>query len=119
MVDFLLEMKLDMAEFTVLVPFPHTPVREQLEREGRILHDDWVRYTGSEVVYRPAKMSPDTLEKMYHYAWDAFYKEADAATRMARLFLKVIHKEMKDGTNPDVGRRRDRKGWGAGAGTAP
>ena len=76
LVDFLLEMKLDMAEFTVLVPFPHTPVREQLEREGRILHNDWVRYTGSEVVYRPAKMSPDTLEKMYHYAWDAFYKEA-------------------------------------------
>ena len=119
LVDFLLEMNLDMAEFTVLVPFPHTPVREQLAREGRILHDDWIRYTGSEVVYRPAKMTPETLERMYHYAWDAFYKEADSATRMARLFLKVIHKEMLDGTNPDIGRRRDRKGWGAGGRAAP
>ena len=111
LVDFLLEMNLDMAEFTVLVPFPHTPVREQLEREGRILHNDWIRYTGSEVVYRPKKMTPETLERMYHYAWDAFYKEADTATRMARLFLKVIHKELRDGTDPDIGRKRDRAGW--------
>lgn len=114
LVDFLLEMNLDMAEFTVLVPFPHTPVREQLEREGRVLHNDWSRYTGSEVVFRPARMSPDALERMYHYAWDAFYREADAATRMARLFLKVIYTELQDGTRPDIGRRRHREGWGGG-----
>lgn len=115
MVDFLLEMNLDMAEFTVLVPFPHTPVRAQLEREGRVLHNDWIRYTGSEVVFRPARMTPEALERMYHYAWEAFYREADAATRMARLFLKVIHKEIQDGTWPDVGRRRQRAGWGGEA----
>ena len=112
LVDFLLELNLDMAEFTVLVPFPHTPVREQMEREGRVLHNDWIRYTGSEVVFRPARMTPDALERMYHYAWDAFYREADTATRMARLFLKVIHKELRDGTAPDLGRRRERTRWG-------
>jgi len=112
LVDFLLEQKLDMAEFTVLVPFPHTPVREQLEREGRILHNDWIRYTGSEVVYRPAKMSPDTLEKMYHYAWNEFYREADPSTRMARLFLNVLHKELKDGIDPERGRAHNRQRWG-------
>jgi radical SAM superfamily enzyme YgiQ (UPF0313 family) len=112
LVDFLLEMKLDMAEFTVLVPFPHTPVRAQLEREGRILHNDWVRYTGSEVVYRPAKMTPDVLEKMYHYAWESFYREADPSTRMARLFLNVIHKELKDGIDPERGLPKNRVRWG-------
>jgi len=112
LVDFLLEMKLDMAEFTVLVPFPHTPVRAQLEREGRILHNDWVRYTGSEVVYRPAKMTPDVLEKMYHYAWESFYREADPSTRMARLFLNVIHKELKDGVDPERGLPKNRVRWG-------
>jgi len=112
LVDFLLEMKLDMAEFTVLVPFPHTPVRAQLEREGRILHNDWVRYTGSEVVYRPAKMTPDVLEKMYHYAWEAFYREADPSTRMARLFLNVLHKELKDGIDPERGLAKNRVRWG-------
>jgi radical SAM superfamily enzyme YgiQ (UPF0313 family) len=112
LVDFLLEMKLDMAEFTVLVPFPHTPVRAQLEREGRILHNDWIRYTGSEVVYRPAKMTPDVLEKMYHYAWESFYREADPSTRMARLFLNVIHKELKDGIDPERGLPKNRVRWG-------
>ncbi len=41
LVDFLLEIKLDLAEFTILTPFPHTPVRESLQKEGRILSNDW------------------------------------------------------------------------------
>jgi len=34
LVDFLLEIKLDLVEFTILTPFPHTPIRQQLEKEG-------------------------------------------------------------------------------------
>ena len=98
LVDFLLEMELDMAEFTILVPFPHSPICDQLEREGRILHHDWIRYTGSEVVFRPARMDASTLERLYDHAWDAFYREASAETRRARLFLKVINREIADGT---------------------
>jgi radical SAM superfamily enzyme YgiQ (UPF0313 family) len=98
LVDFLLEIDLDMAEFTVLTPFPHTPVRAQLEREKRILHNDWIRYTGAEVVFQPARMSIAALEKMYDYAWEAFYGADGKALRMAKLFLKVIKKERADGT---------------------
>ena len=57
MVDFLLDIDLDLAEFTILTPFPGTPIREQLEREGRILHNDWIHYTGGEVVFQPKQMS--------------------------------------------------------------
>ena len=110
---------MDIAEFTILTPFPHSPLRAKLEAENRILSNDWSQYTCDKVVFQPKQLSPEKLQELFHYAWDAFYKEADAATRMARLFLKVIHKEMKDGTNPDVGRRRDRKGWSAGGGGSP
>ena len=33
LIDFLLEIELDMAEFTILTPFPHSPIREQFEEE--------------------------------------------------------------------------------------
>jgi radical SAM superfamily enzyme YgiQ (UPF0313 family) len=98
LVDFLLEIKLDLAEFTILTPFPHTPIRESLQQEGRILTNDWNRYTGGEVVYQPAKMKPEKLQELYYYAWDRFYSDSSQNLKMAKLFLKVIEKEKADGT---------------------
>ncbi|MEI6421314.1 MAG: radical SAM protein, partial [Lentisphaerota bacterium] len=97
-IDFLLEIELDLAEFTVLTPFPHTPIREKLQEEGRIFHNDWIRYTAGEVVFRPALMSPDKLQEMYEFAWSEFYRDMSKEMKMARLFLNVIKKEKADGT---------------------
>ncbi|MDP3297517.1 MAG: cobalamin-dependent protein [Thermodesulfovibrionia bacterium] len=108
LVDFLLEVKLDLAEFTILTPFPHTPIRATLENEKRILHNDWIRYTGGEVVFQPAKMSPDKLQEMYYYAWDTFYSDCSQEIKMAKLFLKVIEKEKADGTYEGTRLRRER-----------
>ena len=109
LVDFLLEVELDLAEFTILTPFPHTPIRAEFEKEKRILHNDWIRYTGAEVVFQPAKMSADALQKMFFYAWDTFYKDCSQNFQMAKLFLKVIEKEKADGTYK--GGRPRRAGW--------
>jgi radical SAM superfamily enzyme YgiQ (UPF0313 family) len=110
LVDFLLEIELDLAEFTILTPFPHTPIRATLENEKRILHNDWIRYTGGEVVFKPAKISPDKLQEMYHYAWDTFYSDMTQEMKMARLFLKVIEKEKESGIYSRP--RLTRKTWG-------
>ena len=98
LVDFLLEIDVDMAEFSILTPFPHTPATRQMEQEGRILHRDWSRYTTAEVCFMPKKMTPDELQEMYHYAWKTFYQDVSQPLRMARLFQKVLRKEMEDGT---------------------
>lgn len=110
LVDFLLEIDLDLAEFTVLTPFPHSPIRAQLEKEGRILHNDWSRYTAGEVVFRPAKMTPDALQRMYEYAWNAFYADCSKEVKMAKLYLNVMHREKQDGTYRSV-RLRKTRGW--------
>jgi radical SAM superfamily enzyme YgiQ (UPF0313 family) len=109
LVDFLLEVELDLAEFTILTPFPHTPIRAELEKEKRVLHNDWIRYTGAEVVFQPAKMSVDALQKMFFYAWDTFYSGCSQNFQMAKMFLKVIEKEKADGTYN--GSRSRRAGW--------
>ena len=98
LVDFLLEIDVDMSEFSILTPFPHTPVTATYEKEGRILHKDWSRYTTAEVVYRPKNMSPETLKEMYGYAWKTFYQDMSQSLRMARLFSELVKKEMADGT---------------------
>ena len=111
LVDFLLEVGLDLAEFTVVTPFPHSPVRRQLEGEGRILHDDWIRYTGGEVVFQPKKMSVDALGEMYEYAWETFYASCSKEVQMAKLYVKVLEMEKKDGTYKRVRLSRKRS-WG-------
>ncbi len=108
-IDFLLELDVDMAEFSILTPFPHTPITAQFEKEGRILHRDWHRYTTSEVCFLPKYMTPDELQEMYHYSWKTFYQEMGQSLHMARLFHKVVKKEMADNTwrNPvDLSRKR-------------
>jgi radical SAM superfamily enzyme YgiQ (UPF0313 family) len=112
MVDFLLENKLDMAEFTILTPYPHTPLRAQLEREGRILSDDWRDYGCDKVVFRPRHMTPEKLQELYHYAWRTFYADGGHQLKMADLFFKVIRKETADGTYnryAPIGQRRFRR----------
>ena len=111
LIDFALDIELDLAEFTVLTPFPHTPVRRQLEQEGRILHNDWIRYTGDQVVFQPKRMTVDSLQEMYEYAWKTFYSSGSKEFQMAKLYLKVLEMEKKDGTYERVRLRPDRS-WG-------
>ena len=115
LVDFLLEIDLDLAEFTVLTPFPHSSIRTGLEEEGRILHNRWAEYTGGDVVFKPARMSPDTLQEMYEYAWSTFYHDASKEVKMGRLYMKVIQREQADGTYRPMHLVRNRKWAGAGA----
>jgi radical SAM superfamily enzyme YgiQ (UPF0313 family) len=94
LVDFLLEIKLDLAEFTVLTPFPHTRATEELEAQGRILSKDWKLYNAGEVVFRPAKMSVDKLQELYQYAWDTFYADEAQEIKMAKVLKPVLFDEM-------------------------
>jgi radical SAM superfamily enzyme YgiQ (UPF0313 family) len=98
LVDFLIENELDMAEFTILTPFPHTRIRAQFEKEGRILSNSWSDYTCDKVVFQPKHMTSAKLQELYHYAWETFYANSGYQLKMADLFLKVVKKEMKDGT---------------------
>ncbi|MDJ0762450.1 MAG: radical SAM protein [Myxococcota bacterium] len=98
LVDFLMEIELDLAEFTVLTPFPHTKAYQDLAASDRVLHTDWRRYTAGEVVFKPANMTPNRLEYLYHYAWETFYKTEPQQLKMANLLKKAIKREVSAGT---------------------
>lgn len=98
MVDFLLDVELDLAEFTIMTPFPHSQIYYDLTSQGRILHRDWRRYTTGECVFQPKHMSPAKLEEMFAYAWETFYANCSKELQMAKLYVQVMKREKKDGT---------------------
>ena len=104
LIDFLLEIGLDLAEFTVLTPFPHTKAYDDLRGQGRIFSYDWNDYSCDKVVYYPKHMSPERLQQLLYDAWDAFYRDEPQEIKMFKLFQQVIRKEMAD----DTFRPRDR-----------
>ena len=105
LIDFLLKIDLDLAEFTILAPFPHTKAYDDLMRQGRIFDHDWDHYNAGQVVYQPKNMSPERLQELYEYAWKAFYQDETQEEKMFKLFTNVMLREMEDGTY----RPRDRK----------
>jgi len=98
LVDFLCENEVDVAEFTILTPFPHSPIRQQMEKDGRILHNNWIEYTADKVVFQPLKMTPEELQDVYYYAWDTFYANSGYELKMGQLFQKVVTREIADNT---------------------
>ena len=98
LIDFLLNIDLDLAEFTILAPFPHTKAYDDLMRQGRIFDKDWDHYNAGQVVYQPKNMTPERLQELYEYAWKTFYKDESQEEKMFKLFTKVLLREMEDGT---------------------
>jgi radical SAM superfamily enzyme YgiQ (UPF0313 family) len=50
-----------MAEFHILTPFPGTVLYDRLKKEGRILTEDWSKYTYANVVFKPKNISINEL----------------------------------------------------------
>jgi len=98
LIDFLLDIELDLAEFTVLTPFPHTKAYKELEQQGRILSRDWNDFSADKVVYQPKQMSPGKLQDLLDLAWNTFYQDEPQELKMFKLFKQVVSKEMEDGT---------------------
>lgn len=86
--DFALNARLDAAEFRMLTPFPGTKLYERLERENRLLYRDWWLSKDSEtVLFRPARMSPEALQKGWVKALRGFYCAARTGKRSLFAFF--------------------------------
>jgi radical SAM superfamily enzyme YgiQ (UPF0313 family) len=67
-VSFVQNNKIELPTFSILTPFPGTPLRKRLEEEGRILDDDWSHYDMSHVVFKPKGMTVHELQDGYLWA---------------------------------------------------
>jgi radical SAM superfamily enzyme YgiQ (UPF0313 family) len=67
-VEFVQKNNIELPTFSVLTPFPGTPLYSRLEREGRIFDRDWSHYDMSHVVFRPKNMTVQELQEGYLWA---------------------------------------------------
>ncbi len=80
-VDWIEQARLECATFHILTPYPGTPLFKQMRREDRLLHEDWSKYDTSHVVFRPAKMSVDELQRGYEWCYRRLFSHASILKR--------------------------------------
>jgi radical SAM superfamily enzyme YgiQ (UPF0313 family) len=64
-VDWAMGHGITTATFHVQTPYPGTQLHARMMREGRMLTRDWNLYDTRHVVYRPARLKPETLKAGY------------------------------------------------------
>lgn len=85
------ELKIDVADFCILTPFPGTPIFNRLKREGRILTKDWAKYTLKNVVFQPKQMTPDELLQGVRRMYAGFYSTSYTIERVCRSLRLGIY----------------------------
>jgi radical SAM superfamily enzyme YgiQ (UPF0313 family) len=83
--EFAMRNKFAFAAFNILLPYPGTPLYQQLGSEGRLLFDGkwWLHpeYRFNHAAFRPARMSADKLTEMAYYARRTFNSRASIVQR--------------------------------------
>jgi radical SAM superfamily enzyme YgiQ (UPF0313 family) len=64
-VEFVQKNNIELPTFSILTPFPGTPLRKRLEEEGRIFDNNWSHYDMSHAVFRPKNMTAQELQEGY------------------------------------------------------
>jgi radical SAM superfamily enzyme YgiQ (UPF0313 family) len=82
--QFVIDAGIDLPRFSVLTPFPGTPLYSRLEMEGRILTRDWELYDGQHVVFAPKQMTVNELIQGHERAWKTVYRWSAISKRLWR-----------------------------------
>ncbi len=71
--DFARQYHIDTVQFLILTPLPGTPLYAEMVENKKLIHTNWSKYDAHHVVYRPATMSPVTLQVETFQAMARFY----------------------------------------------
>lgn len=92
MEEFIVQNHIYRFQIVILIPFPGTRLRDRLEREGRLLDNDWGDYSGFDATFIPKNMTPQELEEnllqLYHHLF------APEVERRRRAYLRQIHRNL-------------------------
>ena len=80
--DFVRSSGLAEVQYTILTPFPGTPLHERLRREGRLLKDRyWDECTLFDVTFHPKRMSVRELETGLQWLFRETYDRESTRSR--------------------------------------
>ncbi len=86
--DFATKHRIDTVQFMILTPLPGTPLYFDLAQEKKLLHTDWSKYDAHHVVFKPALMTPATLQIETFRAMARFYSWKYILRHLATLHFR-------------------------------
>ncbi|MGQ9530984.1 MAG: B12-binding domain-containing radical SAM protein [Candidatus Bathycorpusculaceae bacterium] len=72
-IDFAKSLTLDYAEFSILTPYPGTPIFDYALRNNLLLTKDWSKYTATEPIIRINGIDEKQLKALFQKAYISFY----------------------------------------------
>jgi len=94
-VAFCKSARMDIAQFSILTPFPGTEIYRQFAQEGRIFSRDWPLFDGAHAVFRPARLTALALQRMWLNTWKRFYS---LSRPLYYLMCRVLLHKWQKGT---------------------
>ena len=87
-INFARRAKLSMSCYPILTPYPGTPLYDMLKSEGRLLTEDWAKYNGATVTFKPKRMQVEELRLAQMAAFGEFFSPRSMFTRLGILPFK-------------------------------
>jgi radical SAM superfamily enzyme YgiQ (UPF0313 family) len=81
---FIMDNAISVPRVHILTPVPGTPLHARLLAEGRIVSQEFGRYSGGAVVYRPRHLDPAELQAGYWKLYERLFSWAGIWHRVAR-----------------------------------
>jgi radical SAM superfamily enzyme YgiQ (UPF0313 family) len=82
-VKFCMDNQIDHVNFHIISPTPGTPFFDTLQRQGRLIHQDWTYYQEN-ATYKPLGMTIEELQEGQIWAYEEFF-------RTTNIFKRVLH----------------------------
>ncbi|KYK30283.1 MAG: hypothetical protein AYK22_04050 [Thermoplasmatales archaeon SG8-52-3] len=85
------DLRIDLADFCILTPFPGTPLYDRLDKEGRLFEKNWSKYTMRNVVFKPKNFTPEELIDGVKKMYIEFYSTKNTIIRIFRSLKLGIY----------------------------
>jgi radical SAM superfamily enzyme YgiQ (UPF0313 family) len=81
--DFIMDNQISVPRVHIMTPIPGTPLYEELKSEGRIVSEDFSRFSGGQVIYRPRHLKADELQAGYWKLYESLFSWRAIKRRVA------------------------------------
>jgi radical SAM superfamily enzyme YgiQ (UPF0313 family) len=93
--NFIRDTNMIYSMINILTPLPGTKLFKRFEREGRLLHRDWERYSLETVCFKPKNMSVETLLEGRRWIYQEVYSLQAIHNRYENFLKQKDNMEVK------------------------
>lgn len=111
-IDFSIKLNPDYSQFSILTPFPGTPIYHELKKKKLLYTEDWDKYTvlKSVINYDQLGLSKKLVENKLTRAYLKFYIRPRYLIKHRHMFKVLINSVIKSFVIPKI-KGGDSKGW--------